>query len=92
MASEHLYSMSYQQSFDVSISSISGAGEATQEQLDALRAELAERDATLEEERLSWQQERAGQLQEMASLKDKLNVSEVCVVCMLTSSLCSYCR
>ena len=85
MVNEHLYSMSVQQSFDVSMSSIGGAGEATQEQLDTLRAELAERDASvaaLEEERSSWQQERAGQLQEMASLKDKLNVSEVCVVCM----------
>ncbi len=70
------------QSLDDSIVSVGGASDDAQQQLDALRAELADRNravTALEEEQLLWQQERTSMQQDMKSLKDKFNVSEVCV-------------
>ena len=72
-----------------------GAKEGTQQQLDALRADLADRDRTitaLEEEQLLWQQEKTRLQQDVGSLKDKLNVSEVLVQCIHVHVYTCTCR
>ena len=52
-------------------------------EMETLRSQLDEKERTiagLQEQQLSWQQMRAELQQEMAALKDRLNVSEVCCV------------
>ncbi len=73
------------QSLDDSITSVGVSPEASQVQLDVLRAELVQREkevAALKQEQLLWQQEKE---KEMPSLKDKLNVSEVCTCTMVVT-------
>ena len=50
-------------------------------EMETLRSQLDEKERTIEglqEQQLSWQQTRVELQQEMAALKDRLNVSEVC--------------
>ena len=64
------------QSLDDSVNTSVAGGE-----METLRSQLDEKERTIEglqEQQLSWQQTRVELQQEMAALKDRLNVSEVC--------------
>ena len=64
------------QSLDDSVNTsvVGGEMETLWSQLDEKERTIAE----LQEQQLSWKQTRAELQQEMAALKDRLNVSEVC--------------